>query len=1177
MSTTSGTDSAGSGTGCATSRHPDRGATDRAGSDGLDAANRATGASSRIYTVPPGQPFLRVFASALLNGDLPQIGGVRPSPITLPGITILLPTSRAARALQEAFLAAGNGRAMLLPKIRPIAEGQEDLNLLSGLANLSALAGTAGGGTTGAAGIDDIAPAVSELERRLVLTQLVLAWSKTQSIPAPGDEQAKGGSRATPAQAAGLAAELASLIDAVETENVSLDGLQKLVPDNFSAHWQQTLDFLRIVTEFWPAHLAERGVASAAGRRNRLILGEAARLAANPPAGPVIVAGVTGSIPATAELMKVVAGLPLGAIVLPGLDQIIDEDGWRAVAGEAADDGTGNNDEAGNHDGASANGRANINAATQAGPGAGQPRGHPEHPQFRLKKLLDLLCVARSDVRPLPGCELSAQSRARQSLVSQAMRPAATTSHWHDFAASADKDEVRGGFAGVDLLELPGSQDEAEAIALIMREALETPGKTAALVSPDRLLARRVAIRLDAWGIRVDDSAGRPFAKTVPGAFLNLVIEAIANHFAPAPLMSLLRHPLTRLAMPAAMVRRAGRALELAAFRAPYLGRGLAGVEAALERAKEQVDGGRRRGRAVNRLWDDDWTAARDLVMALQGAFAPLIKLFDDGHAAPLSAFARAHVETAEALSRRACNGAGKGEGEETERGEAGQRGKTAERDEHKTGQSDEESALWQGEAGEAAALLLAGLMDEDMPAPDLLAPDYPDFYRALISGQNVLSKIPVHPRLSIWGLFEARLQQADVMIIGALNEGTWPKTADPGPWLNRPMRRDLGLPSPEEAIGTMAHDFSSLLGARQVYLTRAAKVDGVPTVPSRWLMRLQALLGGMGLADALGSDRPWTQWARHRDAIEERIELKAPQPCPPLALRPRALSVTAIETWIANPYAIFAGRILKLDPLPALGGEPDAALRGSVIHEALSRFTQRYGDHLPADVAGALIEIADEILADYKAHPRVAAFWLPRFRRFADWFADKEPQWREGFARRLVEVDGSLVLEAPAGPFTLKARADRIDFGAAGLIITDYKTGQVPTGRRVLSGAAPQLPLEAAIAEADGFAGLSPPQTGKLAQASKAAKATSVTGLRYVRATGGEPPGKAQMVQCDDISALAATALQGLQRLVADFDKLETPYRAVRRGAFDYRYDDYAHLARVAEWSGRDDEEGAP
>ena len=401
-------------------------------------------------------------------------------------------------------------------------------------------------------------------------------------------------------------------------------------------------------------------------------------------------------------------------------------------------------------------------------------------------------------------------------------------------------------------------------------------------------------------------------------------------------------------------------------------------------------------------------------------------------------------------------------------------------------------------------------------------------------------------------------------MILGSLNEGTWPQAADPGPWLNRPMRQALGLPAPEERIGDAAHIFTSLLGVGQVYLTRAAKIDGVPTVPSRWLLRLQALLAGVAAASEAQADRPWLAWARERNALAGPARpVRAPEPRPALALRPRQLSATTIERWIANPYAVFAERILGLEVLPALGRPPDAALRGQIVHEALGRFAQRFPDRLPEDICAELVALAKAALEELSGSPRVAAFWTPRFDRFAEWFADTERARRTGVHQTLAEVEGAIVLPGPAGPFTLKARADRIDIGDGGLVITDYKTGNVKDlAGRAEQGRAPQLPLEAAIA-------IGWRVHAALRRARSRACATSPPPAasrraRRSRSTSTTSPGS------------HSEAREGLIRLIADFDDEATPYRALRRARFNYRYDDYAHLARVAEWSAETIEEAS-
>lgn len=1074
---------------------------------------------ARVYAVPPGRPFLDVLAKAILQGKLGTFGDGHPSPLALTDITLLLPTRRATRALQDAFLRNMTRGAVLLPQIRPISEDDEELSLLTGLAGLTSLADHD----------MDARPPISEMERRIVLTQLVLRWAQAmrKSAPAGQSDSARltaAGSE-TPAQAAHLAAELAGLMDMVETENASLADLSTLVPDEFSEHWQKTIQFLDILTNFWPAHLDERKLSAPAAERNRRLMAEARRLIEAPPRGPVIVAGVTGSIPATAELMRAVTNLPNGSIVLPNLDLALDDVSWRQICPDA-----------------------NDNDSNARGEDVAR---HPEHPQHGLKGLIDRLGIARKDVAVLEGAELSVPERNRLAFFTEALRPAATTAHWHSYADTVDRASLTEGLSGINLIDAPTAQDEAEAVALVLRDALETPGRTAALVSPDRLLARRVATRLESWGIRVDDSAGRPFAKTVPGAFLDLVIEAMHRDFAPAQLAALLKHPLTRLNLGAFEVRRAARALELAAFRTDYFGTGIDGVAAALAEARADVAARERRERAVHRLWQEDWDAAEDLVRRLKAAYEPLIALYGAGDTT-LGALAAAHVAAAEALAAlpaQAPTDTTPDSASSSKPYGLGPDGPTQ-------GEDEVTSPLYHGEAGETASSLFTGLIDPTLPPLSVAPPDYADLYRSLIVGLNVRPRVPVHPRLSIWGPFEARLQQPDIVVLGSLNDGTWPEAADPGAWLNRPMRKALGLPAPEEKIGHAAHDFTSLLGASKVYLTRAEKIDGVPTVPSRWLMRIVALLDGMNMRDAIKMDRAWLGWARARDHIAVRRSISVPAPRPPVALRPRRLSVSAVEQWIANPYATFASRILDLDPLPALGKLPDASLKGSLIHDVLATFASSHPAALPDDVARVLIDIARNRLAPYLSNPRIRAFWLPRFERFARWFAETEAERRHHTTQVLAEISGRLILDAPAGPFTLVARADRIDVTPDGLVITDYKTGQVPSDQKVGEGHAPQLPLEAAIAIAGGFEGLD---------------ATTVAALCYIRSTGGTPPGEHHTVgtkSAAEISRLATEQTEGLERLIASFDDLQTPYTALRRPGFSYDYDDFAQLARVAEWS---------
>jgi double-strand break repair protein AddB len=530
----------------------------------------------RLYTIPPSAPFLTTLARAVLNGDLPAPGGAKLDPLTLPHAIIYLPTRRAVRALRDAFLDASGGRAALLPSIRALGDPDEDAAIIFGAE------GDADQGFAGAGG----ARAIGPLERRLALMRLVLAWSKKlhESGKASGGQVVPP--VATPAQASYLAADLANLMDFIESEEVGLSALQGLVPEEHSEHWQLTVEFLKIVTDNWPAHLRDNGLVSPTARRNALMEFEAARLATYPPAGPVIAAGSTGTVPARAHLLKVIASLPNGAVVLPGLDMSLDEDGWASVA------------------------------------------EHPEHPQTGMAELLTKLGATSGDVTYVPGSEPNDRQRARLGFVSEVLRPAGDTDRWQAFLQSGPAG-LDSALAGIQRLETPTAHDEAEAIALILRSTIETRGKTAALITPDRTLARRVAARLKSYDLIIDDSAGVPVARTLPGAFLDLVVSAAESGFAPPELMALLKHPLTLVGRTPGDIRKAARALERAAFRDIYIGQGLDGVADAVRAARNKDE---RRRMTVS---EPEQETALRLVEDLKRAFAPLTALFQDPYLMP--------------------------------------------------------------------------------------------------------------------------------------------------------------------------------------------------------------------------------------------------------------------------------------------------------------------------------------------------------------------------------------------------------------------------------------------------------------------------------------------------------------------------------------------------------------
>ena len=463
---------------------------------------------------------------------------------------------------------------------------------------------------------------------------------------------------------------------------------------------------------------------------------------------------------------------------------------------------------------------------------------------------------------------------------------------------------------------------------------------------------------------------------------------------------------------------------------------------------------------------------------------------------------------------------------------------------------------LWAGDAGEALAAAIADIMDAAREIAEIAPADYPATLGALLQGVAVRPRYGRHARLFIWGPLEARLQRADLTILGGLNEGTWPAEPQPDPWLSRPMRARFGLPPLERRIGLAAHDFVQAATAPEVVLSRALRIEGAPTVPARWLLRLDALLTALGAPDVLARPSQIEAWADGLDRPERFEPMAPPAPRPPLAMRPRKLSVTQIGTWMADPYAIYAREILRLRKLDPLDAEIGPADRGNLVHHVLDRFLREYRTAVPNNAEQIFRDIAEEVLRDASAaRPSVWAYWRPRLGRIAQWFVEEERRRRQTARPLATEIKGQVSFAGPAGPFLLTAKADRIDQIAAGRLgIIDYKTGSVPSAKDVERGLSPQLPLEAVIAEAGGFDQLAAAVVGELA---------------YWRMTGGRESGSVQSIaEGDKAAALAAEAREGLIQLIALFDDPAMPYEPVPWPERTPRYSDYRHLARIAEWS---------
>ncbi len=1034
---------------------------------------------ANVFNIPASAPFLAVLIEALRAGKLVPGFPASDDPLELARATLYLPTRRACRLAREAFLDQMKGDAAILPRIVAIGDLDEDEIVFAQAAT----------GELAQAALtlpDDIKP----LERRLLLAELILNWANSAEV-----RGAQGAALIanTPQAALGLADDLARLIDDMTTRQVGWDKLDGLVPDDLDIYWQLSLRFLKIAREFWPARLKELGAIEAAERRDTLIEAEQARLANS--TGPVIAAGSTGSMPATAKLLATIAGLPHGAVVLPGLDTDLDDTSWKLIAGDTSD------------------------ATHNSFPAAG-------HAQFAMQALLTRIGIARDEVQPLGA----PAAHGREMLVSEALRPASTTEHW--LARRSDKtfDTAAGNaLMSVAMIEAANAEEEALAIAICLREAVETPDKTAALITPDRALARRVVAALSRWNVAVDDSGGDALADTPAGVFARLAAEAAIKGLDPVTLLALLKHPLLRLGAPAGDHAEAIATLERALLRGPRPRPGsdnLANALATFRATRDEIH----RSDPRWLIEDDQYDVAAELIARIGAALTPLETLGRRDY--PLSDLARRHRDAIAELGKDA------------------------------KGKID----AFANNDGVALARALEELVLSPSAASLKAAKgDYPELFATAI-GSGVVRRPEIRDvRVRIFGPLEARLQSIHRVVLGGLNETTWPPETRSDPWLSRPMRRDLGLDPPERRIGLSAHDFAQALGAPEIILSRAAKVGGAPTVTSRFVQRIAALAGQDRWKEVLARGHIYLDYAR---ALDHPAEIKAatrPAPKPPVAARPSRLSVTAIEDWLRDPYTIYAKYILKLMPLDAVDTPPGARDRGTVIHGAIGDFTAKFARGLPDDPEKSLLKIGEKRFEPLNDFPEAKAFWWPRFMRITGWFVPWDTERRIDIKTLHAEIRGELKFPVGSREFTLSAIADRIEQrGDGSYAIIDYKTGSGRTEKQVRTGLAPQLTLEAAILRDGKFGDIAP---------------GSVSEIAYVTLKGGEPPGKHSAIDFKEGTpdSQADHALAELKALVAKFESVETPYMSLVHPMWTNHYGDYDHLARVKEWSlsGGGDEEG--
>ncbi len=856
----------------------------------------------------------------------------------LADVLLFLPNNRAISALTTAFVRSAD-KGLVLPRMVAIGDLALDEKLGAMLDPLA---------HDGAAPL----PAVPEMERLMRLVELVRQYRLDASA----------------AEALHLAKQLIHTLDELEVEEKSIRDID-FDHDNadLAAHWSTAYDGLKKLCRESEAWLAERNVLAPAARRNALLFRLIARLKSSPPQAPLIAAGITTAAPAIATLLAEIATQPNGLVLLPHIDLAMTESDW---------------DELGSF------------AKPVENDGKAAKPQQETHPQYHLKLLLHRMGVSRSEVGQFDGATVTARSAKLSQAVQDIFCIPDKTVKWQGLPIKRrTMDHVR-------LIDAEDSAEEARAIAALIREAVETPGKRIALVTPDREIALRVAAQLRRWDIEADDSAGEPLAEQPAGILFLTVSQMLAQLLAPIPLLSALKYPLVHAGDGRLAWLEQVRALDLV-LRGPQMRSGTG----AIARLIDEKIRDKRAEPKLRKWWE-----------GIDQQFRPFV---ESG-----SRNLKAHLDAVTALTDLLTDG-----------------------------------EIWKGAAGRRLAEFVEEISSQKLDSlSDTDATAYPDLLASLLADISIRLAFGRHPRVAIYGLLEARLQSADLVICAGLNESSWPQLPKPDPWLAPHLRRSLDMPGLDRNIGLSAHDLASALGAPEVVLTRAKRDRSGPTIASRFLLRLQALMG-----DKLRSEDTASRYARLLDHSEKPVEpYKRPEPSPASEQRKVAISITQMDMLKADPFAFYARNILKLDALKPVDADPDPAWKGTLVHKIIEDWTKT-GDRAP----DSLLRFAANAFADKSVTPALRLLWQPRIMAGLQWVADKiADNVGEGRHIEAFEVRA----EGEISGIRVHGRIDRIDRQADGkLVVVDYKTGGAPSKGKVNAGYALQLGLAGLLVETGG------------------------------------------------------------------------------------------------------------
>ena len=976
----------------------------------------------------------RGFADALVAGLVPRYAK---DGLGLARLTLLLPSGRAIRTVSEAFIrhmGEEGGGGLLLPRMVTIGDLSLDEALGPLLDPLVA---------------SDIPPAVDPTYRWLRLAALL---SEEMGADAPEGPPLFRQARM-----------IAETMDRLLVEDIAPEDLlgERVldVVGSVAGHWQNSLRRFARVQARWRVELAEMGRVDAATRRNLLFAHAAESWRAEPPATPIVAAGVTSAAPALARLLRVVSELPEGSVILPDLDLSLSDEAWEELG--------------------------NAGLADEAQGEIIGRRDAPTHPQYHLKLLLNRMGVNRSEVQQWHRRGIGAANPDRTHAVSALFLPPEASKSWVDLPSEKRR------LASVRLLETGNPEEEAQAVALAVRRKLETPQQRVAVITPDRALASRIVHHLRRWEIQADDSAGAPLGDTPAGRAMLLLAQVIAENAAPVPLIALLGHPAMGI----------GDAENPDRARADWLD--------ALRRFEDRLRGPRpspglgplrvvAAKADVAEWWDG--VAAR-LEPLMSGEEAPLADLLGD-------------------LARVLESFCGEG--------------------------------IWAREDGRALGNFVEDLRQQAQAAETVLDPG--DLHDVLSDAMERVAVRPAyggHPRVGVYGLLESRMARADLIICAGLNEGTWPGGSSPDPLLAPPVLRALGVPGAEFRIGLAAHDLAGALGAPEVLLTRAHRDADGPAIPSRFFLRIKALLGD--LADRHQEVELPALVHALRDA-DSAPPYPVPEPCPPAEVRRVSISATSLDRLRSDPYQFYARSILHLSEIDPLDAVPSPAWQGTLAHAILEEWHKQ---------GGALTDLAEKHLAAMDAHPLTRALWEPRLMAALEWIANQVEAEAD---RRIVAVEekGRHLFNG----IEITGTADRIDRLSDGsYAIVDYKTGGPPSKKMVEEGFALQLGTLGLLLAEGAYAdrGIEGEPT-RFEYWSLGRDAKSDTGFGYVTTPLKVGPARTGILPEDFLPETRRFLTEALDTWIIG----DAPFTA--RPNPDLKlYATYDQLMRLEEWLGRE------